>query len=208
MQENQDNRPVNNDEIEIDLVELFAELKKNWKFIIGTTVAFAAAAAIYSFCIVKPVYQYNAMIRIPANIINHGYAVNTSFEILKNDGVANVTNIRGTSLLKLSFTGFSSEEAKSLAEKYIPKAEKRINEIIRGADVIALDNSIANTGVDMGLSNIKVTNVKENKVEVIRQKNGLDIPVSPNKKKNIGIATVLGLFLSSGYIISKFLLNK
>ena len=56
MQENQDNRPVNNDEIEIDLVELFAELKKNWKLIAGTTVAFAAAATIYSFCIAKPVY--------------------------------------------------------------------------------------------------------------------------------------------------------
>ena len=40
----------NNDEIEIDLVELFGELKKNWKLIAGTTVAFAAAAAVYSFC--------------------------------------------------------------------------------------------------------------------------------------------------------------
>lgn len=151
MQENQDNRPVNNDEIEIDLVELFAELKKNWKLIVGTTVAFAAAAAIYSFCIAKPVYQYNAMIRIPANIINHGYAVNTSLEILKNDGVSNVTNIRNTSLLKLSFSGFSPEEAKILADKYLPKAEKRVNEIIRGADIIANDNSVGNTGVDLGL---------------------------------------------------------
>lgn len=204
----QDNRPINNDEVEIDLVELFGELKKNIKFIGGVTLLFIIVASIYSFFIAKPVYQYNAMIRIPANIINHGYAVNTSLEILKNDGVSNVTNIRNTSLLKLSFSGFSPEEAKILADKYLPKAEKRVNEIIRGADIIANDNSVGSTGVDLGLSNIKVSNVKENKVEVIRQENGLDIPVSPNKKKNIGIATVLGLFLSSGYIITKFLLNK
>ena len=55
MQENQDNRLVNNDEIEIDLVEIFGELKRNWKLIASTTVAFTAAAAIYSFCIAKPV---------------------------------------------------------------------------------------------------------------------------------------------------------
>ena len=58
MQENQDNRNTHlatNDEIEIDLVELFGELKRNWKLIASTTVSFAAAAAIYSFCIAKPV---------------------------------------------------------------------------------------------------------------------------------------------------------
>ena len=90
MQETQDNRNTHlatNDEIEIDLAELFGELKKNWKLIVSTTVAFATAAAVYSFCISKPVYQYNAMIRIPANIGNHGYTINTCLELLKNDGV-------------------------------------------------------------------------------------------------------------------------
>ena len=49
MNNSKKNIGMQEDEIEIDLVELFAELKKNWKLIAGTTVAFAAAAAIYSF---------------------------------------------------------------------------------------------------------------------------------------------------------------
>lgn len=204
----QENRPVNKDEIEVDLVELFTELKKNWKLITGTTVTFATVAAIYSFCIAKPVYQYNAMIRIPTNIVNHSYTVNTSLEILKTDSIANVINLRSTSILKLSFTGFSPEEAKNLADNYLPKAEARVNKIIEGADFTVLDNCIVNNGIELGVQNFRTANIKENKVEVIRQEKGLDIPVSPNKRKNIGIAIVLGLFLSSGYIISKFLLNK
>ena len=116
MQENQDNRSVNNDEIEIDLAELFGELKKNWKLIVSTTVAFATAAAVYSFCIAKPVYQYNAMIRIPANIVNQEYAINTCLALLKADGIASVKNKGRTSLLNLSFDAYSPAEAKAAAD--------------------------------------------------------------------------------------------
>ena len=92
----------NNAEIEIDLVELFGELKKNIKFIGGVTLLFIIVASLYSFCIAKPVYRYNAVIRIPANIINHEFTVNTCLELLKNDCVASVKNARRTSLISLS----------------------------------------------------------------------------------------------------------
>lgn len=199
----QENRPVNKDEIEVDLVELFTELKKNWKLITGTTVTFATVAAIYSFCIAKPVYQYNAMIRIPANIINHGYVINTCMELLRNDGVASLTNPRSTSLLKLTFSANSPQDAKKAADVYIPKAAQKVNEIIKEADGGSLEKAIS---IVAKKDNAIVT--RESKAEIILQDKGLNIPVSPNKKKNIGIAIVLGLFLSSGYIISKFLLNK
>ena len=202
MQENQDNRSVNNDEIEIDLVELFGELKKNWKLIVGTTVAFTAAAAIYSFCIAKPVYQYNAMIRIPANIINHEFTVNTCLELLKNDGVASVKNARRTSLLSLSFDAYSPADAKAVAEAYLPKALEKVNRIIKGADVVVVDKDV------VGSNKEAVMPVKDAKAELILQNKQLDIPVSPNKKKNIAVAILLGLFVSSGYTIGKFLWKK
>ena len=198
----QDNRPVNNDEVEIDLVELFGELKKNWKLIAGTTVAFAAAAAIYSFCIAKPVYQYNAMIRIPANIINHEFTVNTCLELLKNDGVASVKNARRTSLLSLSFDAYSPADAKAVAEAYLPKALEKVNRIIKGADVVVVDKDV------VGSNKEAVMPVKDAKAELILQNKQLDIPVSPNKKKNIAVAILLGLFVSSGYTIGKFLWKK
>ncbi|MGM9561856.1 MAG: Wzz/FepE/Etk N-terminal domain-containing protein [Phascolarctobacterium sp.] len=192
----------NNDEIEIDLVELFGELKKNWKLIAGTTVAFAAAAAIYSFCIAKPVYQYNAMIRIPANIINHEFTVNTCLELLKNDGVASVKNARRTSLLSLSFDAYSPADAKAVAEAYLPKALEKVNRIIKGADVVVVDKDV------VGSNKETVMPVKDAKAELILQNKQLDVPVSPNKKKNIAVAALLGLFMSCGYIIGKFLWKK
>ena len=46
-----------NDEIEIDLRELWQELEKNIKLIAGVTTAFVVAAAVYRFMIAKPVDQ-------------------------------------------------------------------------------------------------------------------------------------------------------
>ena len=60
----ENNEPIRDQEIEIDLVELFGELKRNVKLIVGTTLAFIVAAAIYCFMIAKPVYEYTAFARL------------------------------------------------------------------------------------------------------------------------------------------------
>ena len=65
------------------------------------------------------------MLRIPANIGTQNYTVNTCLAILKNDGVASVSNISNTSLLKLTFSSNSSADARKAADEYVPKAEKR-----------------------------------------------------------------------------------
>lgn len=198
----QDNRPMNNDEIEIDLVELFVELKKKWRLIAGTTLAFAAAAAFYSFCIAKPVYQYNALIRIPTVGLNHGYVINTCLELLKNDSAASVTDIRNTSLIKLSFNATTSDEAKKMAEAYLPKATNLVNKIVTES-IDSINSSSFQT-----TSNDKNKIFGDIKAEVILQDKNLDIPVSPNKKKNIGISTVFGCILSACYVIGKYIFNK
>lgn len=209
MQENQDNRLVNNDEIEIDLVELFGELKKNIKFIGGVTLLFIIVSSIYSFCIAKPVYRYNAVIRIPANIINHEFTVNTCLELLKNDGVASVKNARRTSLLSLSFDAYSPADAKAVAEAYLPKALEKVNRIISSADGVVVDKDVVGINEE-AIMPVKVNSSfsKDAKAELILQNKQLDVPVSPNKKKNIAVATLLGLFVSCGYTIGKFLWKK
>ena len=205
----QDNRLVNNDEIEIDLVELFGELKKNIKFIGGVTILFATVVAVYSFYIAKPVYRYNAMIRIPANIINHEFTVNTCLELLKNDGVASVKNARRTSLLSLSFDAYSPADAKAVAEAYLPKAMEKVNRIIKGADGVVVDKDVVGNNQEaVMLVKVNSSFANDTKAELILQNKQLDVPVSPNKKKNIAVATVLGLFVSCGYVIGRFLLKK
>ncbi len=130
----------NNDEIEIDLRELWQELKKNFLLIAGVTASFVAAAAMYSFMIAKPVYEYNAMIRIPNGV--SGAQINGFVEIFKDDikpvaelkdpnnKLVTATLLKGTSVIKLTFEGESQAKARSFGEAYTKTAIEKINDVI------------------------------------------------------------------------------
>ena len=233
----QENRPVSNDEIEIDLVELFGELKKNLKMIAGVTVAFAAAAAIYSFAIAKPVYQYNAMIRIPAHV--RGTQLNTCVEIIKNSigtekSLSRVSLVRNTFMINLTYSGASPDVIKEDADKSLPRLSEMINKMLNEEDCRRFTNDVArsiksdigkihekavlegatNTNIDIQLKDIidKIVFMEKEqispKVEVIKKDSVSNIPVSPNKKLIIGIATVLGLFMSCCWITWNYMIKK
>ena len=55
-----------NQEIEIDLLELLQEFKKNIGKIIGIAVLFAAAAALYVFALTAPKYSYSQLVNCPS----------------------------------------------------------------------------------------------------------------------------------------------
>ena len=136
----QENRPVENDEIEIDLVELYGELKKNANLIIGTTVAFIVAAAIYCFMIAKPVYEYTALISFPSNV--GGGQINGFMETIKDDikpaaqlkdkvnKIVDAKVLKGAPIIKVTFEGESVEKVKQFGDAYMKTAFDRINKVI------------------------------------------------------------------------------
>lgn len=136
----QENRPVDNDEIEIDLVELFGELKRNVKLIAGTTLAFIVAAAIYCFMIAKPVYEYTALIIFPSNV--GGSQINGFMETIKDDikpaaqlkdknnKIVDAKVLKGAPLIKVTFEGESVEKVKQFGDAYMKMAFARINKVI------------------------------------------------------------------------------
>lgn len=136
----QENRPVENDEIEIDLVELYGELKKNASLIIGTTVAFIVAAAIYCFMIAKPVYEYTALISFPSNV--GGGQINGFMETIKDDikpaaqlkdkvnKIVDAKVLKGAPIIKVTFEGESVEKVKQFGDAYMKTALDRINKVI------------------------------------------------------------------------------
>ena len=133
----QENRPVDNDEIEIDLVELFGELKRNVKLIVGTTLAFIVAAAIYCFMIAKPVYEYTALISFPSNV--GGSQINGFMETIKDDikpatqlmdknnKIVDATVLKGAPIVKVTCEGETVEKVKQFGDAYMKKALERIN---------------------------------------------------------------------------------
>ena len=136
----QENRPVDNDEIEIDLVELFGELKRNVKLIVGTTLAFIVAAAIYCFMIAKPVYEYTALISFPSNF--GGSQMNVFMETIKDDSkpaaqlkdknnkIVDAKVLKGAPIIKVTFEGESVEKVKQFGDAYMKMAFARINKVI------------------------------------------------------------------------------
>ena len=136
----QENRPVDNDEIEIDLVELFGELKRNVKLIAGTTLAFIVAAAIYCFMIAKPVYEYTALISFPSNV--GGSQINGFMETIKDDikpaaqlkdknnKIVDAKVLKGAPIIKVTFEGESVEKVKQFGDAYMKMAFARINKFI------------------------------------------------------------------------------
>ena len=196
-----------NDEIEIDLRELWQELKKNFSLIAGVTVTFVVAATVYSFVIAKPVYQYSALIRIPANVGNNSMLVGTCQEVLKNDGVASVSLIKNTHIIKLNFLAGSPESAKLIGEKYLSIAADKVNKIVDEFNSVRIESDIVKT---LNIGALEAIN-KQNKkfeAEVIKQDKASSIPVSPNKKKNIVLAFVAGMFLSCGFVVTRYIFNK
>ena len=176
-----------NDEIEIDLRELWYELKKNFKLIFCVTTAFVVAAAVYSFMIAKPVYQYDAMIRIPAVYEQSRMLVNTCAEVLKNDGTADIESVRDANIIRVSVTSSSPISAKEEGKKYLVIASEKANKII---------------------GEVHCNNNVLHKAEIILSKNDEAYLAKPNKKKNVVLAFVAGLFLSCGYVVTRYVFNK
>lgn len=135
MENNSNDR--NNNEIEIDLVELYGELKKNIKFIFGVTAACIAAAAIYSFAIAKPVYGYTTIIQMPAVVSS--LQINGFVEVIKDDidpenkalnKLVKAEVPRNTSVIKIYFEGESNEKVEAFANAYMQKVMSNINDSI------------------------------------------------------------------------------
>ena len=164
----QENRPVDNDEIEIDLVELFGELKRNVKLIAGTTLAFIVAAAIYCFMIAKPVYEYTALISFPSNV--GGSQINGFMETIKDDikpaaqlkdknnKIVDAKVLKGAPIIKVTFEGESVEKVKQFGDAYMKMAFARINKGIVDKEQQKYDREV----VSMIQSDIKYISSKLN----------------------------------------------
>lgn len=242
---NENNQMQNhNDEIEIDLRELWQEIKKNFSLIAGVTVTFVVAATVYSFVIAKPVYEYNAMIRIPNGV--SGAQINDFVEIFKDDikpahelkdpnnKLVTVALLKGTSVIKLTFEGESQAKARNFGEDYTKKAIEKINDVIMvlekqrfSREVVSMIRSDVNyISSRLRESNFntedasnkleylleRIETKEQNKMfipaELAKEANNPEKPIRPKKAKNVALAFVAGMFLSCGFVVTRYIFNK
>lgn len=222
---------------EVDLRELYAELKKNVRLISLITLLFILSAIIYNFIILKPIYQYSMFLRLPDNVIVS--QINTYVEILKNDikpgGILiDVRRLQESSLLVCTFEAGSVDEVLKESNAVLPGMAEKINKIIYETDRQRFHNEVVkDIQEDIAMIRDKVIDTNSNfdeinkrlkyitnklelteenyifpKVEIIKGRDISHTPIQPNKKKNIGISFLLGILLSCSYVIGRYLFSN
>ncbi len=128
------------------------------------TLLFTFLSIIYCLKIAVPIYEYNALIRIPESIKSK--QVNSLVEILKNDikpdymledkynKLTKVNLLRDTSLIEITWEGTSPEKAEYQGLMYVNDAMARIDKIIVLDQKKEWENSVFYM-VEKDLENIK-----------------------------------------------------
>jgi len=156
---------MENQELEIDLFELFDEFKKNISVILAITAIFAAAAGIYVYFISAPMYSYTKI--IDSAELND--KERSSFAtIFQNDAggsskgaLASVEFIRDkknlpTNLIKFDFRGSDPEYLTKFADEYMANALKIINTRIQESNEVKFNNNYFTT-VKQEITNIETS---------------------------------------------------
>lgn len=136
---------TDNQEIEIDLLELLQEFKKNIGKIIGVAVLFAAAAAVYVFALTAPKYSYTQLMDCSSLSDKDKISFVTVFseDVLGNKGhgkmwkdpkkcaLTKVEFVRdrnaATNLLRFEFQGTDPELIQKECHAYAADALAKIN---------------------------------------------------------------------------------
>ena len=196
----------NEDEIEINLGELFALLKSKYKMIIISILVTTIITGVITVFFINRKYESTASI-YPKPEVTEGMVdytqinannlmVNNYIEMLKGNNIqsqvaesldittdeisecVSITNQENTQIINISATTTDPELSKNIVDELVTTFKKEAKNTL----------------------NI-------NNISTIDQAQIADTPVSPNLKINLVIGALIGAFLSVGYIFVKFMLD-
>lgn len=199
------------DEIEIDLWELFQILLKNWLWILLSTLGCAILGLLITIFLITPKYRAEATM-----------IVNT-----RQDQTATVTNDQITSAQKLVDTYSIIIRSRRVVDPIMEKLnieadyESFVKNIIVESvnDTQVMSIQVENKDPEIALQVVQeivdrapgaiISTVEAGSVNVVSEPYvNSEVPVSPSKLKNTAIAAFIGLFISSGaFLLIAFLDN-
>lgn len=199
------------DEIEIDLWELFQILLKKWLWILLSTLGCAILGLLITMFLITPKYRAEATM-----------IVNT-----RQDQTATVTNDQITSAQKLVDTYSIIIRSRRVVDPIMEKLnieadyESFVKNIIVESvnDTQVMSIQVENKDPEIALQVVQeivdrapgaiISTVEAGSVNVVSEPYvNSEVPVSPSKLKNTAIAAFIGLFISSGaFLLIAFLDN-
>ena len=197
----------------IDLLEIFRLLKKNLLVILAVAILFAVVGYLISAFALTPKYEASATL-----IVNSREDQATTQVPITNDQLTSATKLVDTYAVILTSDTVLNETISNLDldMTYDQLVEKVRIESVNSTQVMKITvkdtdperaRAIAADIVEQA-PEIIIQTVKAGSVEIISQAKANEIPVSPSKMKNTALAGILGVVLSVGIIVLKFLLNN
>ena len=183
----ENNEPIRDQEIEIDLVALFHELVKHWKALVASMVLLAAVFGLYSKITFVPEYEASAEMyvlskstsitgrTVLSQVIDNLDMDETYEQLSKRVSIENPTDTR---VLKIVVTDTDLEASKTVADEIAKVSSQYI------AD-----------------------NMDQSQPKIIQTAYASKTPVNNNILKNTVIGAVLGLFLAAGIVVLGYMLD-
>lgn len=200
-----------NEEIEIDLSRLFNEIKKKLKFIILLALIGAVIAFIFTTMFMTKKYASSADIYPKTNTTDTGTIdynaltanskmVNNYMAIIQGDSVLDEV----TKKLKLEDRG---ENFVKNSLSVTNETDTEIIKITATTDNAELSKDIVDATVEEFISYVK-DKIEVKNIMILNQAKVEPTAVSPNVKMNIVIGALLGIMVSGGIVVLRFLLDK
>ncbi len=210
------------DEIVIDLGRILFELKKYWKFIIGTAVVCGLIMLIVSAFIMTPMYESKAKVYLKPEMREDSTGIDSS-SISANAMMVNnyMVMMKGDTLMKKvantvekEYAAQTKEEEINLSKDYVKNVLTVSNEV--NTEIITLsavteDPALSQMIVKHTLDEFSVQvkgalNVKN--ILVIDKASKSKKPVSPSISKNTVLGVIAGLIIALGLIAIKVITDK
>ncbi len=197
-----------NDELEINLIELFYVLRGRIIVLLLLAVIFAAGAGVYTYYLITPMYSSTSCIYVlsKGSVVSYSdFMVGSSLtsdymEMIKSDTVMErvITNLG----LEDSYSIGSLKGSIQISN---PTDTRMLKITVNNSDPL-MAKEIADEVAEVAVDRIsEVMNVQ--KPYIYEQGKVASYPISPNMKKNVVVAGLLGIILSASIFIIIYLMD-
>lgn len=199
---------TNDDTVEIDLSQLFHQIKKNIRLIVISMLLVAVIAFVFTTFFIDKKYASQARIYITPKVTEEGTVdyssltsgnlmVNNYMSILKGENLLrnvseaigtdfsivnsslSVSNDANTQIITIKSTTDDPELSKAIVDQTVSSFQSDMQELLNIQNLVVIDSAKVNSA-----------------------------PVSPNVKMNTLIGALIGAMLSGGYVFIMFILDK
>ena len=198
---------TNNEEIEIDLSQLFRDLMSKWKIILACVLVCTIVSGLFTLFFIDKKYQSVSRIYLkPA--VNEGVVDNTTINANNSMAKNYVKIMQGETILstvadRLGSTLAEVKEAVTVEQESTDTQIIRIQATTTNA---TLSKNIVDNTIDVFFSEMQPILQIDNMV-ILDEAKVNETAVSPNLKMNVLIGALLGLVGSCGVIVVMYMLD-